>query len=114
MGQTILEVGPLHEMVVELAIPDEDVSHVERGQRVRCRLAAHPLRTYVGTIDRIHPRSETRDTANVFIAEVKLGNGDASLRPGMEGTAKILTSRHMLGWNLFHKAWDALLFRFGW
>jgi multidrug resistance efflux pump len=114
MGQTILEVGPLDEMAVELSIPEEDIAHVQLGQQVRFRLTAHPLRTYDGTIDRIHPRAETRDTENVFVAQVKVCNADASLRPGMEGSAKIATARHAWGWNLFHKAWDSVLFRCGW
>jgi biotin carboxyl carrier protein len=113
-GQTILEIGPLDQMTVELAVHDEDIAHVELGQPVRFRLAGQPHRHYDGTIARIHPRSEDRDGDNVFVAEVKFDNTMASIRPGMEGTAKVTTARHMLAWNLFHKLWHALLFRLGW
>ena len=32
----------------------------------------------------------------------------------MKGTAKIVGDRHPLGWNLFHKAWNQVVFRIGW
>ena len=114
MGQTIVEVGPLDNMLVELKIHDEDVPYVLPGQPVALRLHAHPLKTYQGTISRIHPRSEDRDSQNVFIAEMEIDNVEQRLRPGMEGRAKIAAGSHRLGWNLFHKAWESLLFRFGW
>ena len=34
------------------------------------------------------------ETDNVFIAEAPLDNRDSSLRPGMKGRARIITSRH--------------------
>ena len=114
MGHTILNVGPLEDMIVELEVRDEDIPHVAAGQPVKFRLAAHPHTNFEGTIDRVHPRSEKRESENVFIAEVRIPNDDRLLRPGMEGRAKVDAGRHMLAWNLFHRAWGSLLFRFGW
>jgi hypothetical protein len=109
MGETLLEVGPMDQMVVELEIPDEDISHVEELQPVRYRLSAMPWKTFEGPITLIHPRSESRRNENVFVAEVELDNEDRLIRPGMYGRAKIRTAYHPLGWNLFHKAWDGLV-----
>ena len=107
MGETLLEVGPMEEMIVELEVLDEDISHVELKQHVKYRLDALPWSKLDGTIDLVHPQSETREAANVFIAEVNLQNENERLRPGMRGQAKICGAYHPLGWNLFHKAWDS-------
>ena len=55
--------------------------------------------------ERIHPRSEVVDDESVFIAELKLDNPDGSLRPGMNGQARVESERRSLGWVLFHKPW---------
>lgn len=112
-GQTILEIGPLEQMRVELMVPDEDVAYVEAGQRVSFRLNAEPFRKRRGVIRHLHPQAETVDGQNVFIAEVEIEGPQDRLRPGMEGSSKIATERRPWGWNLFHKAWYALLYRFG-
>lgn len=114
MGETLIEVAPVDEMVVELSISDDDISHVEKGQEVSYRLSAHPWRTLEGPISLIHPRSETRDNKNVFIAEVALKNDGQEIRPGMYGRAKIRADYHPLGWNLFHKSWEHLVTWLAW
>lgn len=115
MGQTLIEVGPLDEIVFEVAIPDTTISHVEPGNEVFVKLDSLPSRTFRGVLDCIHPRAEQRDHANVFIGEVHLANpADVNLRPGMGGRAKIVGRRHPLAWNLFHRAIEQILFRIGW
>lgn len=108
MGDTLLEVAPLSEMLVELEILDEDISHVRVGQKVKYRLAASALDVFEGRIETIQPRSELRGNQNVFIGFVALKNADDRLRPGMRGQAKIVSDVHPLGWNLFHKAWNRI------
>ena len=114
IGDTLLEVGPMDQMIVELAILDEDISHVRVGQQVRYRLSAKPWKALEGPITLIHPRSEARDGKNVFIAEVELQNDSEIIRPGMHGRASVRGDYHPLGWNLFHKAWDSLVTWVAW
>ena len=104
----------MDEMIVELSIPDEDISHVAQDQPVRYRLSALPWHTLAGTISLIHPRSELRNNENVFIAEVALKNDRQEIRPGMYGRAKIRADYHPLGWNLFHKSWESLVTWLAW
>ena len=113
-GKTLFEIAPLEEMVIEIGIPEEDISHVRIGQSVEAVLHALPDRSWSGSIERIHPRSELIDQDYVFIAEVKFTNEHGLLRPGMKGRANIQPDRHPLGWNLFHKAIDQLRFWIGW
>lgn len=113
-GQTLFEIAPLEEMVLEIGIPEEDIHHIAVGQHVDAVLSALPDRTWTGTIQRIHPRSELVEQDYVFIAEVEFDNALGLLRPGMKGRAKIETSAHPLGWNLFHKAWEQGRMWLGW
>jgi biotin carboxyl carrier protein len=104
-GQALYEIAPLDRMIVEVEVRDEDIANVGAGQVATIRLDAFPGRSWQGKIDKIHPRSEIRDSKNVFIAEVSLPDNADSPRPGMKGTATVTTSSHALLWILFHKAW---------
>jgi hypothetical protein len=107
IGQTLFEIGPLDRMVVEIAVPEDDVNYARPGAPVRIQVnAAAADRT--GTIDLIHPRAEIRNDRNVFVAEVTLENVDGALLPGMKGAAKIRGPTRPLAWNLFHKPWYAV------
>ena len=114
VGQTLFEVAPLSEMVVEVAVPEKEVTYVAAGRRVAVRLNAYPSTILDGVVRRVHPRSEIRNDDSVFVAEVYLDNDSELLRPGMKGQAKIVGARRMLGWILLHDAWYWLAGRLGW
>ncbi len=114
IGQTLLEVAPLGEMVIEVAIADEDIAHAHEGAAAKLRLESMPLRSFYGTLVRIHPRSEQRNGHNVFIGEIQLEGPSDPLRPGMRGKAKLTAPTRPLGWVLFHRAVEQLGFRLGW
>ena len=76
VGQAVYEIAPLDRMIVEIEVKDEEISHVVEGQKAVVKLDAYPGEVWKGRIDKIHPRSEIRETNNVFIAEVSLGEGD--------------------------------------
>jgi multidrug efflux pump subunit AcrA (membrane-fusion protein) len=113
-GETLFEIAPLGEMVVEIAVGESDFHHVRAGMPVDFYVHAIPGHRLAGRIDRIHPRAELRDHENVFIGEVRITDPDGVLRPGMHGRASITSDRHPLGWNLFHKAYFALRAAVGW
>lgn len=113
-GQSLFEVVLLDRMIVEIAVPDDEISHVRPGQSVDIRLDAYPGRAWAAPLERIQPRAEIRDEENVFVAEIELENVDERLRPGMKGRAKIATDRRPLGWILFHKPWEYVVKRLAW
>lgn len=114
VGQTLFEIAPLDSMIVEIAIPEEDIRHVRSDQSLEVVLDAFPSERFLCRLARIHPRSEVLESEHVFIGEVDLDNPDQQLRPGMQGTVSISTARHALGWNLFHKPWEKMLYWMGW
>ena len=70
------------------------------------RLDAFPRQKWTGTIHKIHPRAEAWQESHAFIAEVHIDNQTGTLRPGMNGRARIQADRHTLAWNLLHKPWE--------
>jgi multidrug efflux pump subunit AcrA (membrane-fusion protein) len=114
MGQTLLEVGPMGDMVLEVAVADGDIARAHVGSPVRFRLESAPLQTLHGELVRIHPRAEQREGRNVFVGQVRLSPDQEDLRPGMRGRAKLLAGHRPLFWILFHRAWENVLLRFGW
>ncbi len=81
VGQPLFEVAPLNQMVVELAIPEEEIRLMYPGIPVRIWLDAFPGQSRDAVVERIHPRAELKNHSNVFIGEVSLANDDAGLRP---------------------------------
>lgn len=114
VGQTLFEIAPLDQMIIEVAVPQSEVAYVQSGMNVDVKLASYPNRTWTGLVDSIHPRSEIRESESVFIAEVLLNNDDKVLQPGMHGEARIIANRRAWGWILFHRAWDAARMKLGW
>ena len=113
-GETMFEIAPLDKLIVEVAIPEEDIVHVRESMSVQFYLHAVPNERLIGTIHHIHPKAELRQHENVFIAEVTIKDDSGVLRPGMQGRARIQRDRHTLGWNVFHKAFYTACNAIGW
>ncbi len=105
-GQVLFEIAPLDQLRVEVAVPAADYRHIAVGEAVELRFDGRLSEPISGTLARIRPRSEIRDSTDVFVAEVELPNLNESLRPGQRGHAVVTGPRNPLAWNLFHKAFD--------
>ncbi|MHB8956930.1 MAG: efflux RND transporter periplasmic adaptor subunit [Pirellulaceae bacterium] len=114
VGEVLFEVAPLDAMIVELAIPEDDVTYTCENMPVRINFDAFPLHAYRAHVERIHPRAELRDEQNVFIGDVRLENPRQALHPGMRGHARIRAGTARLGWILFHRPLVAALQWLGW
>lgn len=110
-GQILFEVGPLEQMIVEIEVPDHEISHVRAEMPVSVRLEAGGSRD--SRVARIHPQSEARDGKNVFICEAPMDH-TGELRPGMRGRVKITADRRPVIWILGHRLWDWLVTTLWW
>ena len=113
IGDVLFEVAALDPIRLDVAIPAAEIDHAAPGQTVRFR-AEGGQAVREGVISRIQPRSEVRDDAAVFVAEVTLPNPDESLRPGTAGTSRVVTPSRPLAWCLLHRAWESVVMRLGW
>lgn len=102
-GQVLFEIGPIKPMRIEIAIPANEIAQVQEGFNAKIWIDGQEELPVEGQIRKIHPRSETRDAKNVFIAEIEFPNDDERLRPGMKGSVRIDGGERSLGWSLFHK-----------
>ena len=113
-GDVLFEVGSYDPLTIEINIPADDIAHVELGQTARIWIDGYESRPILAKLQNVSPRSEMRDSRNVFVAEIELTNPDVRFRPGMKGHVRIDTSPKTLGWNLFHKPWNFLVSRLTW
>ncbi len=114
MGQSLFEVAPLDQMRAEVAIPESEIRFVRPELSSRILLNAYPYQSWTATIQSVRPRTEIRDDESVFIAEVVFDNEQNQMRPGMKGQARVKSDFHLLGWILFHRAWETVRRAFYW
>ncbi|NQT52340.1 efflux RND transporter periplasmic adaptor subunit [bacterium] len=103
IGQVLLEVAPLDELLLLMEVEQDDISYVTLEGKGTFVAKARPDVTLDFTVEKIRPMSETRDKANVFVVEARLQNTDGWLRPGMEGAANVLSGRHNIAWVFTRK-----------
>lgn len=108
MGQVLFEVAQLDPLRIELEVPAIDYFYLKSGQEVSIRFEGFLSEDFQGVIASVRPRSEVRDSSNVFVAELEIANPDFRVRPGVQGYATITGDRFPIAWNLFHKTWEAL------
>ena len=113
-GQVLFEIGPIDPVKIEIAIAADEASQVKKGHPVTVWIEGQEDRPLKSEIARIHPRSETRDAKNIFVAELQFENPDETFRPGMKGVVRIDAEKRSLGWSLFHKPVNYLRSRLTW
>ena len=110
-GQVLFEVAPLEGYRIILKVDERDVREVTAGSRGRLVLSALPGRPLPLTVERVTPVATAEGGRNYFRAEARLDEPADSLRPGMEGVAKIEIDRRRLIWIWTHRLLDWLRLR---
>jgi GAF domain-containing protein/multidrug resistance efflux pump len=100
-GEAFCEEANVNPIVIEAAVPEEEIGLVFPGQEVWLKANAFPERKFVGRVSRISPQATIEQDQRVFIVHAEIENPDQSLRTGMLGRAKILTGSHSIGYVLF-------------
>jgi multidrug efflux pump subunit AcrA (membrane-fusion protein) len=102
-GKTLFEIAPLDQYRVALRVDERELRFVSLGQNAQLLLAGMPGDRRAFTINRITPIAEAKDGRNEFRVEGTLTEPPGlTLRPGMEGVAKIETGSHRLIWVWTH------------
>jgi RND family efflux transporter MFP subunit len=110
-GAVLFELAPLEGYRIILKVDERDISDVEPGQTGRLALSAMPGQALSLTVERVTPVATAEDGSNFFRAEGRLDRPVASLRPGMEGIAKIEIDRRRLLWIWTHPLLDWIRLR---
>lgn len=114
IGNNLFEVAGLSDLLVQVEIPEYQYRFAQPGQTVRLYLEAFPYEVFTGQVERLHPRATTREERNVFLAELRLPNGDHKLRPGMKGRAQVTGDAFPLAWKWLHYPYEKARSFVGW
>ena len=117
-GDTFAQVLDLSSAIVDVAVAQGDVALVRAKDSTAIKLDSYPQRSWHGSVDVVSPVASIGDGERTFAARVSLGNGDAVLRAGMTGHAKIFVGYRPAGYVLLRKpalwAWQTLWNWIGW
>lgn len=86
-GQTLIEVAPLENLILEVEIPEHEIGYVGQGADTRIKIDAVGGQSIRLPLQEVYPSAELRDDQNVFVGRIEIDNPDQELRPGMRGEA---------------------------
>jgi len=95
-GETLFELGADRRVRLMLEIDERDVRLVEQGLQARLRMASLPMQVWEATLEQLEPVAVAEPGRNVFRMAATLVDADESLRPGMQGVARIDTGHGAL------------------
>jgi multidrug efflux pump subunit AcrA (membrane-fusion protein) len=107
-GAVLFQVAPLEGYRIILKVDEREIAGLAVGQPGRLALSALPGRSLPFTLERITPVAVAEEGRNYFRVEARLDEPADSLRPGMEGVAKIEAGRRRLLWIWTHGLVDWL------
>lgn len=81
----------LTKMELQVDVDEADVGQVKAGQKATFSVDAWPGREYSAVITRVGYGSQESEGVISYLTVLEVGNDDLSLRPGMTGTADIIT-----------------------
>ncbi|MDR1679901.1 MAG: efflux RND transporter periplasmic adaptor subunit [Prevotellaceae bacterium] len=86
-AQPILSLVQLHTLKTQIAIPESHWNSVKKGMPVKITANIFPGKEFAGTVDIIYPTIDP--STHTFQVQVKIPNGNQTLRPGMYADATI-------------------------
>ena len=106
-GDILLTIAPTESFRLMIEVDERDVSAIQPNQQGWVALVSLPDKALSFHVQRITPVAVTKEGRNFFEVEGTLKiTGPASLRPGLEGVAKISVGEHTLIWILTHRIID--------
>ncbi len=113
-GAPFAQVLNLASARINIAVDQQDAHLVKAGQTAAIKLSSFPAQTLHGQVFSISPEAQPNGDVRVFYAHVLMPNGNAELRTGMDGRAKIFAGYRPAGFVLlrapalwlWEKIWD--------
>jgi RND family efflux transporter MFP subunit len=117
-GGAFAQVLNLASARINIAVDQQDAHLVKAGQSAAVKLDSFPAQTLHGQVFSISPEARPSGDSRVFYAHVLLPNGNAELRTGMDGRAKISAGFRPAGYVLLRAPalwlWEKLWDWIGW
>lgn len=111
-GEPLASIAQDGSMSLELRVPQNRVSDLVEGNRLRFASHARPELPGFSVLGSLAPSSVEREGQSVFIAEADLPEDQTWLRPGMSGVAMIEIGDRSNWWLAVHRIVDSARLRF--
>jgi biotin carboxyl carrier protein len=110
-GDTLLTIAPTNSYRLMVDVDERDIADVKLNQEGKIALVALPGTTLPFRVLSITPAATNKEERNFFEVEGTIqlnsqSNNAITLRPGLEGVAKIKAGQHPLIWTLTHRIID--------
>jgi HlyD family secretion protein len=92
-GTSIVQLGDISRMFVEVLVDEADIGSVDIDQQVDIVVDAYPDELFEGKVTRIDPRAETTQNVTTIKVTVEVDNPDARLKPGMNASCDFVVER---------------------
>ncbi len=102
-GEVFCETADINPVIVEGAVPEDDIGLVNLMQEVWLKANAFPSEKFIGRVTQISPQATTEQGLRVFIVRAEIENPDRVLRAGMVGRVKVLTGNRSVGYVLLRE-----------
>jgi RND family efflux transporter MFP subunit len=117
-GAPFAQVLDLSSAVTEIAVSQQDIALIRRGQPASIKIDTYPQRTWREAVSLVSPDAEISNGQRTFAVEVPMTNPGAMLRAGMGGEAKIFIGWRPAGYVLLRRpalwVWQILWNWIGW
>jgi RND family efflux transporter MFP subunit len=107
-GKVLFEVAPLDAFRLIVNVDERDIRYVSTGQIGAVYFAGLPSEPLPIAVTRITPVTQAEDGRNSFRVEARIDKATKSLRPGMEGIAKVDIGPRNVVWIWTHAIVDWL------
>ncbi len=109
-GDTVFYISSSTNLFLEIKVEEDDIYHINEGQKGKMILLSNPLEEYGFTVKKIIPKAEVDSTnGNIFMVYGLLDEQSKELwHPGMSGIVKIDTGPKNILWILTHNLSDFL------
>lgn len=107
-GDVLFEVAPLDEYRLIILVDEKQVVDVQHGMRGALTLKALSDKEQLFTVDKVSPVFEENVTGISYRVEAILDENLPSLRPGMQGVAKIEIEQRSYLWIYLHELFDVI------
>jgi multidrug efflux pump subunit AcrA (membrane-fusion protein) len=93
----------ISDVIVEVAVPESEAAELRVGEPLWAKMNPYPGRTFHGTVQHVAATVHEEGEERFVIAESRIENPEALLKPGMLGKAKVSIGRRSLATALFRR-----------
>lgn len=95
-GTSILQIGDVSKMYVNVTVDETDIANVDEGQVVEVTVEAYPGVPFEGKVARVDPQAQVEQNVTTVAVRVEVDNASPTfrlLKPGMNATCEFVIDK---------------------